>query len=88
MDNKLRKELRAKANGLDVTVQIGKAGLTDATLLELEGQLKNRKLVKVRMLLSSTEGGVEQDAVVAKILESVKGELVEQKGHTLVLYRR
>lgn len=42
-------ELRKEAHDLDVTVWVGKSGI-EAVTEELRGQLKDRKLVKVKFL--------------------------------------
>jgi RNA-binding protein YhbY len=82
LDNKKKAALRAKANSLDVSLQVGKGGITDATIAELHGQLKSKKLVKVRLLPSAQ--GTELDVLA----EGTRSEIVEKKGHTAVFYRR
>ena len=46
--SKQRAELRAKANELDTTLMVGKEGVTDAIVSELDRQLEARELVKGR----------------------------------------
>ena len=40
---------QAKDASLPVTIRIGKSGLTDAVVVELNGQLTSRSLVKVKV---------------------------------------
>ena len=40
---------QAKDASLPVTMRIGKSGLTDAVVVELEGQLSSRTLVKAKV---------------------------------------
>lgn len=40
---------QAKDSSLPVTIRIGKSGLTDAVVVELNGQLSSRSLVKVKV---------------------------------------
>ena len=40
---------QAKDASLPVTIRIGKSGLTDAVVVELEGQLSSRHLVKAKV---------------------------------------
>ena len=40
---------QAKDASLPVTIRIGKSGLTDAVVVELNGQLSSRSLVKVKV---------------------------------------
>ena len=49
MDKELRNRLRAEGQGLDATVNVGKGGVTDGVLEELDAQLKRNHLVKVRL---------------------------------------
>ena len=48
--SKQRAELRSKANELDTTLMIGKEGVTDAVIEELDRQLEARELVKGKVL--------------------------------------
>ena len=49
--SKQRAELRSKANELDTTLMVGKEGITDALLAELDRQLEARELVKGKVLV-------------------------------------
>tara|TARA_B100000768_G_C11070782_1_gene286498 strand:- start:166 stop:429 length:264 start_codon:yes stop_codon:yes gene_type:complete len=40
---------QAKDSTLPITMRIGKSGLTDSVVVELEGQLSSRSLVKVKV---------------------------------------
>jgi RNA-binding protein YhbY len=40
---------QAKDASLPVTIRIGKSGLTDAVVVELDGQLSSRSLVKAKV---------------------------------------
>ncbi|MDB2367152.1 YhbY family RNA-binding protein [Candidatus Poseidoniales archaeon] len=40
---------QAKDASLPITMRIGKSGLTDSVIVELEGQLSSRSLVKVKV---------------------------------------
>lgn len=77
---------RAEAQQIDVSLQVGKNGVTPATLEELSAQLKKRKLVKVRLLPSSTESASLQDQAKA-LSEGTNSLLIETRGHTAVFFR-
>jgi RNA-binding protein len=86
MDRIATKELRSRANQLNVTVTVGKNGITDATIEELSRHLKKDKLVKVRLLKSAThEAGMDEQATL--LAEKTKSRLIETRGGTAVYYR-
>jgi RNA-binding protein len=77
---------RAEAQALDVTLHVGKNGVTPTTVEELSSQLKKRKLVKVRLLPSSSESASTEDQVKA-LAEGTHSTLIETRGHTAVFFR-
>jgi RNA-binding protein len=77
---------RAEAQQIDVSLQVGKNGVTPATIEELSAQLKKRKLVKVRLLPSSSETASPEDQVKA-LAEGTNSLLIETRGHTAVFFR-
>ena len=80
---------RAEAQQLDVSLQVGKNGVTPATVEELSAQLKKRKLVKVRLLKTATGGGAQdqdQDQAAA-LAAATHSTLIEVRGHTAVFFR-
>lgn len=85
--NKKIQDLRGEAQKLDVTLQVGKNGITQATIDELALQLKKKKLVKVRLLKSATEGGAQNDAQAASLAASTNSTLLEVRGHTAVYWK-
>lgn len=87
LTNKQIQEKRAAAQAIDVTMQVGKGGVTDATFAELDAQLKKRKLVKVRLLKTATEGGAQDDAQAHRLAEGTRSTLIEVRGHTAVFFR-
>ena len=86
MNGKERKRLMSLARHLDVTLHVGKAGLSDDLLAEADRQLKDHELVKVRLLRSSrVEDG--RKAVAEKLAGEVNADVVDVRGFTAVLYR-
>ena len=77
---------RAEAQQIDVSLQVGKNGVTPATIEELSAQLKKRKLVKVRLLPASKETASPEDQVKA-LAEGTNSLLIETRGHTAVFFR-
>jgi RNA-binding protein len=82
---KLRKALRAAGHHLDPVVQIGKEGLSEPLLRELDAQLLAHELVKVKVGTESPEDRFE----VADRLGGESGAQVAQVlGRTVLVYRR
>lgn len=77
-------ELRKQAHDLDVTVWVGKRGI-DAVVEELEDQLQDAELVKVKFLRAA-RGADDTEELAAELAERVDAELIETRGHTAVLH--
>ncbi len=85
LTSKQRAELRARANGLEVTLMIGKEGVTGTVAETAVGQLENRELIKGKVL--ETAGLTAREAS-DRICEMTGAEGVSCVGYTFVLYRR
>jgi RNA-binding protein len=77
--------LRKRAHDLDVTVWVGKSGL-GAVVDELDDQLGDRELVKVKFLRAA-RGGTDVETLAADLADRVDADVVETRGNTAVLYR-
>ncbi|ELZ23854.1 YhbY family RNA-binding protein [Haloterrigena sp. SYSU A558-1] len=77
--------LKQQAHDLDVTVWVGKSGI-DAVVDELDDQLDDRDLVKVKLLRAARAGGSTEEKA-ADLADRVDAELIETRGHTAVFYR-
>lgn len=87
MDTKRILELRGQAAKIDAMTHVGKNGVTPSLIEELRRQLKDNKLIKVKLLKSAVD--VMPRAEVAKELaEKTRSELIEVKGNTVVLFKR
>jgi RNA-binding protein len=78
--------LKAEANQLSPILNIGKNGVTDTLIEELNKQIKANRLVKVRVLKSAEEGK-DLKAISEEIATATRSTLVEVRGRTVVLYR-
>ncbi|SIR71634.1 YhbY family RNA-binding protein [Natronorubrum thiooxidans] len=78
-------ELKQEAHDLDVTVWVGKSGL-ESVVDELDDQLSNEHLVKVKFLRAARAGS-STDEKAADLAGHVNAELVDTRGHTAVLHR-
>jgi RNA-binding protein len=81
----LRRTLRAAGHHLSPVVQIGKEGITDPVLRQLDDALETHELVKVKLGAESPEGRFE----AAERIAAERGvHLAQVLGRTLLVYRR
>lgn len=72
----------ADIHDLEVTVWVGKAGPA-AVADELEAQLADRELVKVRFLRSAL-GGTTAEEAAKDLADAVDATVIDVRGHTAV----
>lgn len=84
LTSKQKSFLRSEAHHLQPIFQIGKSGLTDAIIKQIEEALEARELIKVSVLQNC-----EQDkGEIAEVLGEQAGlEVVQIIGKTIVLYK-
>jgi RNA-binding protein len=85
MTSKERANLRAEANGLDPIFQIGKEGITDAVIAQLEDTFNTRELFKIKVHLETAPESPKELAV--KIAEATGCDIVQVIGGTIVVFR-
>jgi RNA-binding protein len=69
------------------TIHVGKEGFTVQSAKEIDKQLDQNKMVKVKILKSALQ--TETAKVIAtKAAEQTNASLVEVRGHVFILYRR
>ena len=70
-----------------VTIRIGKSGITDNTIAELDGQLAKRKIVKVIMNKGLVESRDDRVEVFTHLAQSTGSTLVDVRGNVAVFWR-
>ncbi|MFB6132433.1 MAG: YhbY family RNA-binding protein [Halanaeroarchaeum sp.] len=80
----MSEELRKKAQDLDVTVWVGKAGI-ESVGDELADQLENNELVKVKFLRSA-RGSDSTEELAESLGDLVDAALIETRGNTAVYH--
>ena len=83
--SKQRSFLRAMANSIDAIFQIGKGGINENLLKQLDDALEAREWIKVRVLPNS---GLETREVCRQVAKQLGAEEVQVIGTKFVLYRR
>jgi len=84
LTSKERAELRAKANSIDTTLIVGKGGVSEALIADVEIQLDNRELVKGKVLETAFMTPRE---VSDAICEATGADGVSCVGNKFVIYR-
>jgi RNA-binding protein len=85
LNSKQRAQLRAEANGLDPIFQIGKEGVTEAVIAQVEDTFNTRELFKIKVHLETSPEPPKE--IATKIAEATKCDVVQVVGGTIVLFR-
>jgi RNA-binding protein len=85
LTSKQRADLRAQANGLEVTLMIGKEGVTGGVAETAVAQLETRELIKGRVLETAGITAREASDLLCKMTGA---EGVSCVGGTFVIYRK
>jgi RNA-binding protein len=85
LTGKQRRHLRALGHHLEPVVLLGKHGVTDAVIHATDAALTDHELVKVRR---GTECPDDRAAIATALAEALGAQVIQQIGHTVLLYRR
>ncbi|ABI59255.1 MULTISPECIES: ribosome assembly RNA-binding protein YhbY [Nitrosomonas] len=84
LDMALRRQLTASAHHLNPVVTIGKDGLAESIISELDRSLLKHELIKIKVL----EGDRDQrTSLLEKICLSLNAAPIKQIGKILIIYR-
>ncbi len=85
LNSRQRAQLRGLANGLTPVFQIGKGGVNEQLIKQVDDILEVRELIKLKALETSPENSRE---AAEKIAAAVKADVVQVIGGVMVLYRK
>lgn len=85
LDNKQRKDLKAKSHHLKPVIRVGQKGVSENLLLETGQALEIHELIKVHIADDDREA---RKATALEIAEQTGAEVVNQIGKTCTLYRK
>ncbi|ABE52330.1 YhbY family RNA-binding protein [Methanococcoides burtonii] len=86
MDKERLYKLRSEATNIKPIINVGKGGITDQLIMELKKHIKERHLVKVKVLKSASyEDGI--DAIAENLAEATRTTVIDVRGSSVVLYR-
>ena len=84
LNSRQRAQLRAMANDMETILQVGKLGLSDNTVKQVNDALEARELIKLRVLetcpLTSREAADE-------LATATQSDIVQVIGTRFILYR-
>ena len=81
---KQRKYLKSLAHSMEPIVQIGKSGITENVLRQIDETLENRELIKVKILNNNE---LDANEVANDVSEQLRAEFVQSIGNKFVIYR-
>jgi len=81
-EKEAKKELMSRANELVPTVHVGKEGIDEGLLNEINTQLKKARLIKVRILNTVD---MEPKDVAEELATSTNSVVVDVRGNVVVL---
>lgn len=84
LTGKQRAQLRALANSLETIFQVGKGGINEQLIRQVDETLEARELIKLRVLETSPQSSRE---AADKIAEETGADVVQVIGSRFVLYR-
>lgn len=84
LTGKQKRFLRSEANQLQPLFQIGKNGLTEAVIRQIEEALEAKELIKVNILQNCAE---DKNEIAGRLEEQEGIHLVQVIGNIIVLYK-
>ncbi len=84
LNSRQRAQLRGMANTYETIFQIGKSGINDQLIIQVDQALEARELIKLRTLETSPE---TSRTAADTIAERVGADVVQVIGSRFILYR-
>ena len=84
INSKQRAYLKSLANNIDTIFQVGKGGIPETLIKQVNDALKARELIKLKVLDNSIYTAKEAGAEIA---EKTNSEIVQVIGNKFVLYK-
>lgn len=84
LTGKQKRFLRAEANLLRPIFQVGKVGVNDNMVIQINEALEKRELIKVSVLQNCLE---DKNDVAQALVQGTNAELVQIIGNNIVLYK-
>lgn len=85
LTSKQRAYLRGLGNELEPVFQIGKGGLSEELINQLDAVIEARELIKVRVLKSCLD---DPGALAEEVADALECDVVQKIGRSFLLYRK
>ncbi|MGQ9564917.1 MAG: YhbY family RNA-binding protein [Candidatus Bathyarchaeales archaeon] len=70
------------------TIWIGKQHLSAQIISEIDKQLDDREMIKIRILTTALKKEEKAKTIASQVAKQTNATLIEVRGHTFMLYRR
>lgn len=84
LTGKQKRYLRSLAHNIDPIFQIGKGGINENMIKQIDDTLENRELIKVHVLQYNFD---DKKELAETLSEATRSELVQVIGSMIVIYR-
>ena len=81
---KQKRYLRSLAHNIDPIFQIGKAGINDNMISQIDETLENRELIKIHILQNNFD---DKNDLAQTLSQATNSEVVQVIGSMIVIYR-
>ncbi len=85
LTSKQRAQLRALGNGIPVILQVGKGGINDNLVTQVDDALEARELIKLRTLNTCP---LTPSEAARELAAETGAQVVHTLGNTILLYRQ
>ena len=84
LTGKQKRYLRSLAHNIDPIFQIGKGGINENMIKQIDDTLENRELIKAHVLQNNFD---DKKELAETLSEATRSELVQVIGSMIVIYR-
>lgn len=84
LTGKQKRYLRSLAHNIDPIFQIGKAGINDNMISQIDETLENRELIKIHILQNNFD---DKNNLAQTLSQATNSEVVQVIGSMIIIYR-
>ena len=84
LTGKQKRYLRSLAHNIDPIFQIGKAGINDNMISQIDETLENRELIKIHILQNNFD---DKNDLAQTLTQATNSEVVQVIGSMIIIYR-